>query len=185
MHLFQTRPRSARLMFALSHWEEMSWMPLSLDGNAMCQTHRVETQAEGEGIDKRGYHHRRRSRKERVPGPRSRGRRAARVLQEAVTVAASGICPVGRLSSLNRLGFQPQVVANNDNYLEGGERWTPVSSAPPLALSNSFSVRTDARNSFLFLRVMRSWLFTIFSAGSHGSVLSGRYSLNLMTAPIW
>ena len=56
------------LSISMSNDPEMGWMPLSSDGIAMCQTRGVEAQAEGESIHVGGYHHRRRSGKERVPG---------------------------------------------------------------------------------------------------------------------
>src|SRR5690606_11911511 len=70
---------------------EMVWMPLSPDGIAMCQTRGVEAQAIGEGIHGKGYHHRRRSGKERVSGSRRWGRRVRPVSQEAVAFAVRAV----------------------------------------------------------------------------------------------
>jgi hypothetical protein len=59
----------------------------------------------------------------------------------------------------------------------------PVS--PPLALAKAFSPSGHGRNFSFFWRVIREELSTSLGDGRLRRVLSRRYSLDLMTAPIW
>lgn len=58
-------------------------MELFPGGIATCHVSGVNGQAEGEGIHGKSYHHRRRSRKERVSGARCCARRVCAVPEEA------------------------------------------------------------------------------------------------------
>ena len=90
---------------------EMGRMPLSPDGISMCQTRGVEAQAEGEGIHGGGYHHRRRSRKDRVRSSPGRDRRAARIPEEAVVAAVRAAAAVSRCDGgvSQPVGFQSRL----------------------------------------------------------------------------
>ena len=145
-------------------------MQLSPEGIAMCQACGVETQAEGEGIHGRGYHHRHRSGKERIPTARGGVGRVGRVPKEAV---ATTVRPFRHQSRLNRKTFRTRPHAHNNNDLGGRERPIPVASPPPLALKKLFS-RSDSGRIFpLFSRVMWMKLSTGPVAGWLESGLTG------------
>jgi hypothetical protein len=65
-----------------------------------------------------------------------------------------------------------------------GESWVPESSPPPLALAKAFSRSGCVRIFPLFSRVMRVRLSTGPRTWRPKAVSQGRYSLELMTAPI-